>query len=116
MPRGHYAAAMLDRIPLLQQFSRLYWNQMGPDVHGTIERAFRQFLDDAARTPDGGESLRRALYAELMIILDSSDYDRWVKVNRTNVETIEVVGGRFILPEQVRPLMTILDESFEADA
>ena len=116
MGRESYPVQMLDRIPLLQQFSRLYWHQMGSEVYGTIELAFRQFLDDAARTPDGGKSLRRGLYGELMLILDCDDYDRWLDLNRNNVEIIKAVGGRFIMPDQVRPLLTILDESFEADA
>jgi hypothetical protein len=107
---------MLDRIPLLQQFSRLYWHQMGSEVYGTIDLAFRQFLGDAARTPDGGKSLRRGLYGELMLILDSDDYDRWVELNFTNVQTIKAVGGRFIMPDQVRLLLNILDENFEPDA
>lgn len=109
-------AIMLDRIPHLRQFSRLYWNQMGDEVYGNIEGAFRQFLNDAASFPDEGKSVRRALYRELMLILANDDYDRWIKLNRTNVETIRTIGGRFIIPDQVQPLMAILDESFVPDA
>jgi hypothetical protein len=52
---------MLDRLPTLQQFSRLYWGQTGDLVYGTIERAFRAFLEDASRLADRGRSIRRAL-------------------------------------------------------
>jgi hypothetical protein len=89
---------------------------MADEVYGNIETAFRQFLTDAARLPNEGNSIRRELYGELMLILDSDAYNRWLKHNRTNIGTIKAVGGRFILPEQVRPLMAILDESFAPDA
>jgi hypothetical protein len=107
---------MLDRIPCLQQFSRLYWNQTGDEVYGTIDRAFRQYLADASRLPDAGANLRRGLFGELMLILDSADYDEWLTHNRTNIEAINAVGGRFIFSDEVRPLMAILDEQFDADA
>lgn len=107
---------MLDRIPWLHQFSRLYWHQMGDEVYGTIDRAFRQYLADASRLPDAGTSFRRGLYGELMLLLHSSDYEQWLNSNRTDIETINAVGGRFIFPDEVRPLMAILDEQFDADA
>lgn len=107
---------MLERVPNLKFFSNAYWNQMGADIYGNIGTAFRQFLDDAARLPDGGAATRRKLYGELLLILDSDDYDRWVKLNRTNVETIKAVGGRFIMPKDVKPLIAILDENFDLDA
>jgi hypothetical protein len=107
---------MLERMPHLTFFSRGYWNQLGDEVYGSIGVAFRQFLADGARLPDRGRSVRRELYGELMHILDNGDYDRWVTLNRTNVESIKAVGGRFILPEHVKPLMAILDETFDSDA
>ena len=106
---------MLERIPNLKFFSNAYWNQMGDEVYGNIEGAFRQFVADAGRLPDGGTGLRRELYGELMLIHGDDAYDRWVKMNRTNVETIRAVGGRFILPEQVQSLMAVLDQSFDPD-
>ena len=107
---------MLERIPNLTFFSNAYWNQMGDEVYGTIEGAFRQFLDDSSRLPDDGKSLRRELFGELMLIHRDDAYDRWVTTNRTDVETIRSVGGRLIMPEQVQSLMAILDQSFEPDA
>ena len=107
---------MLDRIPYLHQFSQLYWHQMGDEIYGTIDRAFRHYLADASRLPDAGKSLRRGLYSELMLILDSTAYEDWVKLSRSNVEAVRAVGGRFIFPEDVRPLMAILDETFTPDA
>jgi hypothetical protein len=106
---------MLDRIPNLKFFSNAYWNQMGTNVFGRVEGAFRQFLADAARLPDGGTDFRRQLYAELMLILDSEEYENWLKLNRSNSEVIRAVGGRFLVPEDVRPLMAILDETFSPD-
>ena len=107
---------MLDRIPHLQQFSRLYWDQMGDEVYGTIQNAFRQLLADAARLPDAGRSLRRTLYGELMLILDNPEYAEWVQLGLCDVETGNAVGGRFISPEQVGSLIAILDEGFAPDA
>ena len=107
---------MLEQLPNLKFFSRAYWNQMGAEAYGNIEAAFRHLLADAACLPDKGASIRRELYGELMVILDSDAYGSWVKLNRTNVATIKAIGGRFIMPEQVKPLMAILDESFDPDA
>jgi hypothetical protein len=107
---------MLDRLPTLQQFSRLYWHQMGDEVYGTIERAFREFLGDAARLPDQGRSIRRALYGELMLIRDNPAYGDWVQFGLYDRETGRSVGGRFIMPEQVAPLMGILDEKAQHDS
>ena len=104
---------MLERIPLLTFFSNGYWNQLGAEVYGSIETAFRQYLADAARLPDGGKSFRRELYGELMLIHASDAYDSWVKTSRCNSETIRAVGGRFIMPEKVQSLMAVLDESFD---
>jgi hypothetical protein len=107
---------MLEQVPNLKFFSNAYWSQMGDEVYGNIAAAFRQFLADAAHLPDEGNSIRRELYGELMLILDSDAYNRWLKHSRTNIETIRAVGGRFIFPDQVRPLMAILDERFAPDA
>ena len=89
---------------------------MGDEVYGTIDRAFRQYLADASRTEDAGTSLRRSLYGELMLILDSAAYENWLHVSRTNIETINAIGGRFIFPDDVRLLTAILDERSDADA
>ena len=107
---------MLDRIPKLKFFSGAYWNQMGTDIYGNIEGAFRQFLADAARLPDGGTEFRRQLYAELMLTLDSEEYESWLKLNCSNVGAIRAIGGRFLFPEDLRPLLAILDETFTPDA
>jgi hypothetical protein len=106
---------MLNHIPNLKFFSNAYWNQMGNDVYGNIDAAFRQFVADAARLPDGGRDVRRALLGEIMLITDNDAYGRWVNGNRTNPETIKTVGGRFIMPDQVKLLMAILDEKTGAD-
>jgi hypothetical protein len=106
---------MLERIPHLKFFSNCYWNQLGDEVYGSIERAFRHYLDDASRLPDQGKIMRRDLYGELMLILESERYRDWLRTALTDSDTIRAVGGRFIMPEQVRPLLAILDEKFDAD-
>lgn len=107
---------MLDRLPILQQFSRLYWNQMGNEVYGTIGSAFREFLDDAARLPDQGISIRRALYGELMLIHDNGAYGEWVEFGLCDRDTVKAMGGRFIRAEEVAPLMAILDQKPQHDS
>ncbi len=107
---------MLDRLPTLQQFSRLYWNQMGDEVYGTIGNAFRQFLDDAARLPDQGRSIRTALCGELLLIHHNPAYGDWVESGLYDRDTGTAVGGRFIGPEQVAGLMAILGEKPQHDS
>ena len=110
------SAIMLDRLPTLQQFSRLYWNQMGQEAYGTIGSAFREFLNDAAHLPDQGVSVRRALYGELILIHDNRAYGEWVQFGLYDRDTGKAVGGRFILKEEVAPLMAILDEKLQHDS
>jgi hypothetical protein len=107
---------MLERIPHLVLFLQTYWNQMGPEVHGTIEGAFRQFVADLSRSRDGGASVRRELFGELMLILDSEAYQQWLDASRTDIPTLNALGGCFILPNKVRPLLAILDERLDPDA
>lgn len=107
---------MLDRLPTLQRFSRLYWNQTGDEVYGTIACALREFLNDAARLPDQGRSIRRALYGELMLIHENPAYGEWVQCGLSDPDTGKAVGGRFIGPEEVAPLMAILDEQLQHDS
>jgi hypothetical protein len=106
---------MLEQIPRLRYFSNAYWNQTGDLIYGNLEFAFRQFIADLLRMPDKGVDIRRELYGELMLLLDNVAYDRWVNVHRTDPDTIEAVGGRFIFPDEIRPLIAILDEDFTAD-
>jgi hypothetical protein len=107
---------MLERIPHLQFFSNCYWNQLGGEVYGSIDDAFRQYVSDAARLPDQGRSTRRELYGELMLILESDRYRDWLSSAQTNSETIRAVGGRFIMPQEIRSLLAILDKQDEPDA
>jgi hypothetical protein len=106
---------MLDRLPHLHTFSRSYWHQMGDVVYGTIDNAFRQFLDDASRLPDGGMGYRRALLQELMLA-SGAEYARWVTQHRTHIPTIKALGGAFIMPSQVPSLLSVLNENSAPDA
>ena len=106
---------MLEQIPRLRYFSNAHWNQSGDLIYGNLEAAFRQFVTDLIRMPDKGVEIRRELYGELMLVLDNDAYDRWVNVYRTDPDTIEAVGGRFIFPDEIRPLIAILDEDFTVD-
>jgi len=107
---------MLERIPHLSQFMRLYWGQMGPECYGEIGTAFRQFLSDASRLPDGGASIRRGLVGELMLICDNPKYAEWVQLGLYDGEIGRAVGGRFIGPEEGKPLLQILDEGATFDS
>ena len=106
---------MLEQLPRLKYFSNAYWSQSGDLIYGNLGAAFRQFVTDLIRMPDKGVEIRRELYGELMLVLDNDAYDRWVNVYRTDPDTIEAVGGRFIFPDEIRPLIAILDEDFTAD-
>jgi len=106
---------MLDRLPHLHSFSRLYWHQMGDEIYGSIDNALRQFLDDAARLPDGGAGYRRALLQELMLT-SGAEYERWVADHYTDVGTIQSLGGCFIMPSEVPLLLSVLEEASVPDA
>ncbi len=89
---------------------------MGDEVYGNIGSAFREFLNDAARLPDHGKSIRRALYGELMLIHDNRANGEWVQFGLYDRDTGKAVGGRFIRVEEVAPLMAILDENPQHDS
>ena len=89
---------------------------MGVAVYGTIGSAFREFLNDAARLPDQGKGIRRALYGELMLIHDNRAYHEWVQFGLYDRDTGKAVGGRFILEGEVASLMAILDEKPQHDS
>jgi hypothetical protein len=89
---------------------------MGVAVYGTIGCAFREFLNDAACLPDQGKGTRRALYGELMLIHDNRAYGEWVRSGLYERDTGKALGGRFILEDEVAPLMAILDEKPQHDS
>jgi hypothetical protein len=89
---------------------------MGPECYGTIENAFRGFLADAAKLPDNGESIRRAVYGELLLICDSPQYIAWVESGFRDPEIIRLVGGRFVQPYEIGPLLRILDSDLKFDS
>jgi len=107
---------MLERLPRLRYFSYGYWNQTSDLIYGNIDGAFRQFVADLVRMPDRGVDVRLEVYGELMLILDNAAYVRWLNLCRTDPDTIDAVGGRFIFPDEIRPLIAILDEGFAAGA
>lgn len=94
----------LDDVPTLVRFLRLYWNQMGPDIYGSVENAMRQMLDD------GGEEIQRLLRKDLMLIGQGDSYRKWLAHARTDIKTIQKMGGASILPEDVPLLLTTLEK------
>ena len=94
----------LDEIPTLVKFTRLYWNQMGREVYGSVQNALREMLND------GGEQIQGSLRKDLMRIGSSDDYRKWFERAREDIPTIRAVGGRFILPEEVPDLLIVLEE------
>ena len=44
-------------FPTFKLFMGGYWNQMGDEVHGTLDSALEQFVSDASRTDDPTEYL-----------------------------------------------------------
>lgn len=94
----------IDDIPTLAQFLRLYWNQMGPDVYGSLDNAMRQMLED------GGEQTQRSLRKELMLIGQGDSYRKWLSQARSDPKAIRQLGGASILPEDVPQLLTVLEE------
>jgi hypothetical protein len=83
---------------------RLYWNQMGPDIYGSIENALRQMLED------GGEEIQRLLRKELMLIGQGDGYREWLSKARSDVKSIRQMGGASILPEDVPVLLAVIEE------
>ena len=107
---------MLQSIPKLHFFSRLYWNQMADEAYGTIEVAFGTYLTDGSKLPDGGRAFRRSLSAELMLILNNPEYVDWVQNSRADRRTVSAVGGRFISPDEVPRLMNVLNKADKLDS
>ena len=93
----------LDDIPTLVRFGRLYWNQMGADVYGSVQNAMRQMLED------GGEETRLALRQELTFIGRGDAYAKWLKKARYDIPTIRQLGGAFILPDEVPALLMTVE-------
>jgi hypothetical protein len=104
---------MIDSIPILHKFSRLYWGQMGDEVYGTLEKAFLQMLEDASLLPDRGNKFKQDLYGELMLIADNPSYEQWVIDNFSNPVEIRNVAGRFIMPSEVKVLRKLLESRIE---
>jgi len=102
---------MIKKIPCLVSFTKAYWNQLGPDVYGSIEAAFGQMLSDARRSKDAGGALRLNLRRELMSIYQSSEYEMWLKSARRDPDAIDRVGGAFIFPEDVPVLLQKLESN-----
>lgn len=103
------AKMTLQDIPNIHFFTRLYWNQMGPDAWGSLARALRQMLADASKLPDGGSTLRHDLRLELMRAEGSSQYEEWLGRAMYDPDIVRKVGGRFVLPEEIPTMLTVLD-------
>jgi hypothetical protein len=51
-----------------------------------------------------------------MLIRDNPAYAEWVELGLHDSDTGSAVGGRFIGPEEIAPLMAILDEDPRHDS
>jgi len=78
-------------------------------LYCSVDEAFRKYLAAAAKLPDGGNSIKRELYKEFMLIAASDDYRDWASANRCNEKVIRQVGGNIISPEAVERLRQILE-------
>jgi hypothetical protein len=103
---------MIDRIPTIVFFTRGYWNQTGPDIYGSIDRALMQMLMDTRRMPDKGVRLLSDFKSELREISNSKLYEDWLREARFDVNVINSVGGAFVMPDQVLLLLGMV-ECFE---
>jgi hypothetical protein len=103
---------MIKRYPALFYFNRLYWHQNGPELYGSADEAFRQYLLDASKLPDGGASLKREIYKELMIIGATDEYKNWALANQLNEDVIRQVRGNILLPETIERLRKILESTW----
>lgn len=88
---------------------------MGGEAFGDVETAFRRFLADAARLPDEGRAVRRALYRELLLI-SGVEYARWLQTHHRDISTIKSVGGRFIHVDDAQSLIAVLEQVIGQDA
>ena len=59
---------MIDEFPIISDFCRLYWGQLGREVYGSLEGALRRLLADAEKLRDNGVSFKRDLMEELIEI------------------------------------------------
>ena len=51
-----------------------------------------------------------------MLICDNPSYAEWVQFGLYDQETGRAVGGRFIGPDEIKPLLEILDEGATFDS
>jgi hypothetical protein len=83
---------------------------MGSEVYGSIENAFNQMLEDIGKISDKDMSSTRAIYRELMGLVDDIDYKDWITKQFDNPNVIRRVGGRFVFPDEIPALIKILDD------
>lgn len=103
---------MIEKIPNLHQFLRLYWNEMGIPAYGDIQNAFNQFLQDCRRLHDNGESILREVYKELMLISGNPEYEKWLRDNRGNPIVSSMTGGRLLQPNEIEKLLSMIKNSW----
>lgn len=103
---------MIDNYPALLHFNRLYWHQTAPDLYGSVDEAFRVYLTDASKLPDGGNSIKRELYNEFVQIALSKDYEEWALSSKHNETAIRRVGGNIILSKTIERLRRILESEW----
>ena len=101
---------MIERIPSIIFFTKGYWNQMGPDVYGSIDRALTQMLSDTKKMPNEGIDLVSNLKRELTEINRNGWYSDWLRNARFDVDVINSVGGAFVMPDEVPLLLRIIEE------
>src|SRR5687768_16982196 len=87
---------MMEDLPNLVSFSRMYWNQMGSPLYSSIEEAFLDMITDSRRLPDGGREFKESVRRELLVAANDPKYEEWVNCNRGNMKTAKSIGGRFI--------------------
>jgi hypothetical protein len=105
---------MIEKFPTFLKFSRLYWNETGSDLYGSIESALEQMIEDSLGLGDAGADFRKVFYGELMQLTGNPNYTKWVEENEEDIEAIKLVGGRFVGPEEIPLLLSILDREITA--
>ena len=98
---------MIDRLPNIQNFTRLYWNTARDDRH--LEPDFRLMMEDARRFSDRGQRFYQEIERELSLIDGSEEYVRWVDTAFDDPRLIRECG-HFVMPDDVPTLLNILRE------
>ncbi|HET7708678.1 MAG TPA: hypothetical protein VFK50_03980 [Sphingomicrobium sp.] len=95
---------MIDSYPLVTEFTRLYLNQTGIEIYGSVGNAFEEMLRHAERLPDSGDQFKRTILEEIFNLERSFDE---VARHRVHGKSIKFKYA-YLFSDDIEELKTIL--------